>query len=93
MPAHCRGDALDLGQYTTEVARTAMRRNTSLWSGTCHSVQVRTWYLMSRRGIEIQRAILKAQPEQEQVARSVAGGSAVRMALSGRSVIDPTDGG
>ena len=48
---------------------------------------------MSRRGIEIQRAILKAQPEQEQVARSVAGGSAVRMALSGRSVIDPTDGG
>ena len=47
----------DLGQRTTKVARTVMKR-----------------------GIEMQRTVLKAQVEQEQVARNAAGGSAVRMA-------------
>ena len=44
---------------------------------------------MSSRDIEMQRTILKAQLEQEQVARSVAGGSTVRIVLSDRSAIDP----
>ena len=37
----------------------------------------------------MQRTILKAQLEQEQIARSVAGGSVVRVVLSDRSAIDP----
>ena len=44
---------------------------------------------MSNRDIEMQRTILKAQLEQEQFARSVAGSGAVRMVLSDRSAIDP----
>ena len=37
----------------------------------------------------MQKAIMNAQLDQEQVARSVAGGSAIRLVLSDRSAIDP----
>lgn len=46
-------------------------------------------YLMSTSDIEMQRTIMAAQLEQEKIARSVAGKSAVRMVLSDRSAIDP----
>ena len=52
-------------------------------SSTCN------WFLMSTRDIEMQRTIMNAQLEQEQLARSVAGGSAIRVVLSDRSAIDP----
>lgn len=44
---------------------------------------------MSTRDIEMQQTIMAAQLEQEQVARGVAGKSAVRVMLSDRSAIDP----
>lgn len=46
-------------------------------------------YLTSTRDIEMQRMIMKAQLEQEEAARSVAGVSTVRMVLSDRSAVDP----
>jgi len=80
-------------QCITEVARTVMR-NTSFSRNTVgcvnspfHSLENR--YLTSTRNIEMQRTIMRAQLEQEQVARSVAGVSAVRMVLSDRSAVDP----
>jgi len=66
---------LDPGQCITEVARTVMK-NTGFSRKTVGD-------------IEMQRTIMKAQLEQEQLARSVAGGGAVRMVLSDRSAIDP----
>lgn len=45
--------------------------------------------LMSTRDIEMQKTIMEAQLEEEEVARSVAGGSAVRTVLSDRSAVDP----
>ena len=54
----------------------------------CHSVRSEQG-LTSSRDIEMQRTIMEAQLEQEQVARSVAGSSAVRIVLSDRSAIDP----
>jgi len=66
---------LDPGQCVTEVARTVMKR---------------TGFSRKTVGdIEMQRMILAAQLEQEQVARCVAGTSATRMVLSDRSAIDP----
>ena len=85
---------LDPGQGITEVARTVMKRNTSFSRKTVGCANfpfpsIRNQYPMSNRDIEMQRTILKAQLEQEQSARSVAGGSAVRIVLSDRSAIDP----
>jgi nicotinamide riboside kinase len=85
---------LDRRQCITEVARTVMRRNTNFSRKTVGYANppipsIRNWWLMLSRDIEMQRTILKAQLEQEQAARSVAGGSAVRMVLSDRSAIDP----
>jgi nicotinamide riboside kinase len=46
-------------------------------------------HLTSISDIEMQQTIMTAQLEQERVARSVAGSSAVRIVLSDRSAIDP----
>ena len=55
----------------------------------CDIPPIRGGYLISTRDIEMQRAIMGAQLEQEQLARSVAASSAVRLILSDRSAIDP----
>ena len=47
------------------------------------------WCLTSVSDIEMQRMIMRAQLEQEEAARSVAGVAEVRMVLSDRSAVDP----